>query len=609
MLKAVKASLAFMTRKELSAWYVLTILRSLLSFFDLVAVLAMGFVVTSTALFFTQGSDPNRVVEFIGLSLPSVNVQTLPIYGVLILLLFLGKALFSLLLTRSTAFFLAKVEARSSKRIAEIVFGGTLTNVRKRSREELLWAVQNGSAAAFNALLNAASSILTEVSLFLAICLGFLLIDPLSTIAAVAYFVLIAMTIQFFLGTLMQRESEKSAAGHIAANAALNDLTSVFRELSVLGKRQKYIENIYKARLQAANSGAAQYFLSGIPRYIIEAGLLVGIALFLTVQFLTADLIAAAGTISVFLFGGFRLMAAILPLQSSILSLRSILPVANAALNILASKPSAREEAENGRSTIVSGGQRSTSTQGGVEVELNGVVFAFEDSSHPVLDGINLKISPGSQAALMGPSGAGKSTLADIMCAVLEPNSGKVLIDGVNPFRESLKLSPMSYVPQKPGLVSGTIADNVALGVSREDMDIEQVRYSLSQAHLLDVIDNLPDGVNAPLGKLLDGLSGGQVQRLGLARALYNKPGLLIMDEATSALDAESEAEIQKALDGLRGKVTVVLIAHRVNTIQNADVVFLLAEGKLIDQGTFQELLRRNPSVERVVELMKVRTD
>jgi ABC-type multidrug transport system fused ATPase/permease subunit len=195
------------------------------------------------------------------------------------------------------------------------------------------------------------------------------------------------------------------------------------------------------------------------------------------------------------------------------------------------------------------------------------------------------------------------------MCAVLEPSSGQVLINGSNPFSSNAKLFPIGYVPQKPGLVSGTISDNEALGVSLEDVNVDQVRSALASAHLLDVIENLPEGINAPLGKLLDGLSGGQVQRLGLARALYRNPGLLVMDEATSALDAESEAEIQKVLDGLRGKVTVVLIAHRVNSIQNADVVFLMEEGKLVDQGTFQELLRRNPSVERVVELMRVRTD
>lgn len=608
MLKAVKASLAFMTPRERSTWYFLTILRSLLSLLDLAAVLAMGFVVTSTALFLTQGSDPERVVEFAGLSLPTVNAQNLPTFGILILSLFLSKALFSLLLTRSTALFLARVEARAAKRIAEIVFGGTLSNARRRSREEMLFAVQTGSPAAFNNLLNAASTIASEISLFVVICLGFLAVDPVSTVAAIFYFVLIALTIQFFLGTLMKRAGAKLAASSIAANAALSDLTSVFRELSVLGKRQKYIDKIYDARLEAADSGAAQYYLSGIPRYIVEATLLIGIALFVVVQYLTTDLIAAAGTVSVFVFGGFRLTAAILPLQASILSVSGILPIANSALSILATNPSEGPSVDLGRSESEDRGQKSTNTSGGVEVELHNVTFSFADSSQPVLNGINIRISAGTQASLMGPSGAGKSTLADIMCAVLEPNLGEVLIDKVNPFFERSSLPSISYVPQKPGLVSGTIADNVALGISKEDVNVEQVRSALSQAHLIEVIENLPEGINAPLGKLLDGLSGGQVQRLGLARALYSNPGLLVMDEATAALDAESEAEIQKALDGLRGKVTVVLIAHRVNTIQNADVVFLLEEGKLVDQGTFQELLKRNPSVERVVELMRVKT-
>ena len=609
MLKVVKESLAFMTPKERSTWYILTVLRSLLSLIDLAGVLAIGFVFTSTALFLTQGSDPDRIVDFAGVSLPSVNAQTLPLFGLLVLLLFLGKALLSLLLTRGTALFLAKVEARSAKRIAEIVFGGTLTNTRRRSREEMIYAIQNGSPATFNNLLNAASTIVTELSLFAVISLGFLLVDPVSTIATVAYFVLIALTIQFFLGTLMQRAGQKLAGSSVEANAALSDLTTVFRELSVLGKRQQYIDRIYQARLQAADSGAAQYYLSGVPRYIVESALLIGIALFVVAQYLTTDLIAAAGTISVFVFGGFRLTAAILPLQSSILTVSSLIPVANSALAILASDSSDSPHADFERGAGFSGEHTLNTPEGGVEVELSNVFFSYEDSTEPVVHGINLRIPPGTQAALMGPSGAGKSTLADIICAVLEPSSGQVLINGANPFSRNAKLSPISYVPQKPGLVSGTISDNVALGVSREDVDIDQVRSALASAHLLDVIENLPEGINAPLGKLLDGLSGGQVQRLGLARALYNNPGLLVMDEATSALDAESEAEIQKVLDGLKGKVTVVLIAHRVNTIQNADVVFLMDGGKLVDQGTFQELVKRNPSVERVVELMRVRTD
>jgi ATP-binding cassette subfamily C protein len=155
-------------------------------------------------------------------------------------------------------------------------------------------------------------------------------------------------------------------------------------------------------------------------------------------------------------------------------------------------------------------------------------------------------------------------------------------------------------------LVSGTLAQNVALGFVGEDVDEARVWDALDKAHLREVVLALPQGIHTDLGNYQDGLSGGQIQRLGLARALYTSPGLLVMDEATSALDAESEAEIAKALDQIRGKVTVVLIAHRLNTVQYADKVFFVNEGKLTDQGTFLDLVKRNPTIDRLVQLLKV---
>jgi ATP-binding cassette subfamily C protein len=144
------------------------------------------------------------------------------------------------------------------------------------------------------------------------------------------------------------------------------------------------------------------------------------------------------------------------------------------------------------------------------------------------------------------------------------------------------------------------------LGVDPKNVNRSDVIAALEEAHLGPLIHELPKGIDTPLGKLKDSLSGGQMQRLGLARAIYFKPSLLVMDEATSALDAESESEIQKTLEELRGKVTVVVIAHRLNTIQHADKVILVEEGKVLDSGKFKELIARNPSVERGVELMRI---
>jgi ATP-binding cassette subfamily C protein len=236
-----------------------------------------------------------------------------------------------------------------------------------------------------------------------------------------------------------------------------------------------------------------------------------------------------------------------------------------------------------------------------VGVQFADVSFAYPNSSQDAIQNFSLSIDAGDQVAFIGPSGAGKSTLADLMCGVLAPSSGKVLVGPA----DGSPLS-VSYVPQRPGLVSGSLAQNVALGLVGEEMDEARVWNAIEKAHLRKVVLALPQGIHTDLGNYQDGLSGGQIQRLGLARALYTSPGLLVMDEATSALDAESEAEIAKALDQIRGKVTVVLIAHRLNTVQHADKVFLINEGKLTDQGTFLELVKRNPTIDRLVQLMKV---
>jgi ATP-binding cassette, subfamily B, bacterial PglK len=612
MLKAIKASLAFMTPKERSKWYFLTGLRALLSLLDLAGILAIGFVVTSTAIFLTSGSDPNRVLELAGLQIPAVNAQTLPWVSGAVLVLFLAKALFSVLLTKRAAFFVATVEARSAKTIAEIGFGGDLGDARKRSREEMMYAIQGGSPSAFNVLLNAVNALATEAVLFVVICLGFLFVDPWATLAAVLYFGLIAFVMQYFVGSLMTKAGQIAAEGAVAANTAISDLLSVFRELLVLGKRGTYIDGIYKARADAANSAANQYYLSGMPRYIIEAALLVGVALFVLAQALAGDIVKSAATIGVFLSGGFRLTAALLPLQNALLTINSVLPSARTAHEILA-LATGHEAPARLKKTLKAKDSESHerfNLNSPIGIKLHDVSFSYPDADHPALKNASFDVEPGAQVALMGPSGAGKSTIADLLCAVLTPTSGTIVrSDSANGEDGFEALGRVSYVPQRPGLVSGTILDNVALAESKDEVNREQALEALQLANLAGLISELPDGLDTPLGKLQDGLSGGQMQRLGLARALYTKPGLLIMDEATSALDAESEAEIQKALDSMRGKVTVVLIAHRLNTIQHADKVILVEDGQVKDSGTFKELISRNPSVERVVDLMRVEKD
>ena len=598
MLKTVSKSLAFLTQRERVKYFSLVVLRALVSFLDLLSILAIGFLATSIALFVTLGSAPDRVIEFSGLTLSAVTAQTLPYVAFSILLLFLAKAVLSILLTRALALFLAGIEARAARQVASAAFGQGLADARKFTKEEIYFAVQSGSPAAFNYVLNSVGTIVAEGLLFVLVIGAFFTVDPLSAVGAIVYFGLIALVIQIFVGRLLHSAATRNAEGIVEANSVIGDFSEVLREATIIEKKNFFLEKLYVARVKAASSFASQFVLTGMPRYIVETALLIAIAAFVLAQSAAGDLVSAAATVGVFLSGGLRLTASLLPLQAALLTIKQAVPQANKALDLLFG--TAAESPD-------SSPQQKSTSNGPVSVQLNHVSFQYPGSTQSTLDGVTLVVEPGNQIALIGPSGSGKSTIADLITGLLEPSSGQVLIDGKPP-RSKISETPgrIGYVPQKPGIVSGTILENIALGVPRESVDHELLKQAISDAHLTDVIDQLPDGIHTDLGKRRDELSGGQLQRIGLARALYTKPGLLVMDEATSALDADSENEINKALDEMRGKVTVVLIAHRLNTVQRSDRVFLIEGGKISASGEFPELVRSNSTVQALAKLMSI---
>jgi ATP-binding cassette subfamily C protein len=447
------------------------------------------------------------------------------------------------------------------------------------------------------------NSIFSESVLFVSLIVaGVLFVDPSSTLIGLLYFGIVAITIHYVIGPVSLRAQVENYHSSIKLTTSISSVLAVFRELTVSGKKEKYVRDIHSAKIQATKSAAKTAFVATLPRHIIEAALIIGVALFFLAQVSSGDLASSAGKIGVFLAGAFRLTTALLPLQASFLAIKAALPSAEIALDILKGLPELVERETKNLNTS----EQNTHSEKPIGAVFEDVTFSYPDSSSPALVNLNFTIEPGSQTALMGPSGAGKSTIADMLCLLLTPTSGRVLqITNSSSFELSIG-GRVSYVPQKPGMISGTILENVALGFEPEGVDREEVLSALEAAHLGSFIKELPQGIDTSLGKLKDSLSGGQMQRLGLARAIYSRPSLLVMDEATSALDAESESEIQKTLDEMRGSVTVVVIAHRLNTIQHADKVIFLQEGRVQDTGTFKELIARNPSVEKAVDLMKI---
>ena len=601
MLKSIKLSLSFLTGIEKLVWFSLVVARSTLAFFDIAAIAAIGYLATSLGSIASLGVRPK--IEFAGISLPAVTSETIPLLTAIIIGLFVVKSLLNIALSGWAVFFVAKIETKAAKRIAEIRLRGNLADAREYSLEEMMYAVTSGTANAFTSLLNSVNSIFSEGVLFVSlIVMGIIFVDSSATLAALLYFGAVAVGIQFVIGPLTLKAQVKNFDSSIKLTTSISNLIAVFRELTVSGKKDMFLGDIYSAKMISTNTSAKSGFLLTLPRHIIEVALILGISLFLLAQLFSGDIASSAGTIGVFLAGAFRLTTALLPLQASFLAIKTALPSAKIAHDILQGLP----ELVDGETKNLNTGRPITLIEQPIGAVFEDVTFSYPDSPAPALVNLNFTIEPGSQTALMGPSGAGKSTIADMLCLLLTPSSGRVFQIIKSSKSESSIGGRVSYVPQKPGMISGTILENVALGVEPESVDRDEVISALQAAHLGTLIKELPEGIDTSLGKLKDSLSGGQMQRLGLARAIFSKPNLLVMDEATSALDAESESEIQKTLEEMRGRVTVVVIAHRLNTIQHADKVILLEDGKVTDSGTFKELIARNPSVEKVVDLMRI---
>ena len=237
-------------------------------------------------------------------------------------------------------------------------------------------------------------------------------------------------------------------------------------------------------------------------------------------------------------------------------------------------------------------------------ISLENVSFQYPGKLDLAISNVNISIEANSLVGIVGPSGSGKSTLIDILLGLIKPNQGQLKIDNIivnNENRRSWQ-NTIGFVAQSIFLSEGTIAENVAFGVPDDQINLNQVEQALKLAHLTELVRDLEDGIHTKVGERGVKLSGGQRQRIGIARALYHRAEVLIFDEATSSLDGITEKMIMEAIHDFSGKKTIILIAHRLKTIEKCDNIFFIDEGRIDDQGTYQELIERNEHFKKMAD-------
>jgi ABC-type bacteriocin/lantibiotic exporter with double-glycine peptidase domain len=615
LLPAVKRSMALLPRRRRRLFVLASAIQVSLGLLDLLGIALVGLLATVAVSGTGLSGVPSGVEGFIdrlGLGGLSISQLSVLIAGSAVAVL-VAKTAISAFMQRRIFRFLANRQAEVSSILAREFLSRPLLDVQRWTTSEAVYALGSGVGAAIVVVLGSAVTIAAELFLFAVVGITLLAYDLILTLIALVLFAVIILAMNRFLTRWGARNAQVMTDSSIQTLSAVSEALETYRETTVLHRRDLYVSRYERLVGRYAVATANQSYIMEIPKYVLEATLYLAVLLMAVVQFLTKDLGAAAATVAVFLAAGSRVVPALLRLQGAYISIRnasvSALPTYYLA-DFLRDRAS-REGRSLGRRNSVEAAAaiRARIAAGHADfvptVEVRDASVTYLGATTPALDSASMSVAPGTSVALVGSTGAGKSTLTDVILGVLEPDEGTVLISGLPP-RQAIEKWPgaISYVPQQVALVFGSVRDNVALGLPTEAVDDDLVWQALERARIARFLRESREGLDTMIGERGVRLSGGQRQRLGIARALYTRPLLLVLDEATSALDAETEQAIVSTLNDLEGEVTTITVAHRLATVRRADQLLYLRKGQVEARGTFEEVRSAVPDFDRQASLL-----
>ncbi|MGO3146356.1 MAG: ABC transporter ATP-binding protein [Leucobacter sp.] len=419
--------------------------------------------------------------------------------------------------------------------------------------------------------------------------------QPLSALIALLYLSAISITMLLIVTRRAQKAGRDNRNYAYRAATIMTEMVEALKELTLRGKLDEIGDVVSENRSHATTARADLSFYSIVPKYAFEAALIGGFLLIGGAAYLIDGPAAAIVAISLFAATGFRMIPAMNAVQSSFTSAVSAEVYAQDVIRELTRAPKIVLDPSSASDTM-------TLMQTPQDLTLRGVSFRYPGAESDVLNDIDLDLPFGSRLAIVGPSGAGKSTLVDLLLGLSVPTQGNILIDGM-PLEAVIGQwrTRVGYVPQKVAVFDGSIAQNVAL-TWRQEYDSERVKESLERAQLQGLL-NRSQGLEERVGERGASISGGQQQRLGIARALYSDPFVLVLDEATSALDTATENRVMESMRALTGEVTFVTIAHRLSTIRDYDQVCYIDGGKIMGRGSFDEVVEMVPDFKMQAKL------
>lgn len=528
----------------------------------------------------------------------SSNEQAAAVLALLVVLTFTVKSGAAIALLRWGTGNSLKQEARIAKRLFSRYLRAPTSFHLKRNSSEIQRTLNESLLMVFRRTLPFIMAASADFAVLLAIAITIVASDPGVAVLAIAYFLLIGLLYQRFVGG-RQKVAAKRAHTEVAQRyRQVQEAVRATKELAVLHREDYFVEQFYERKLELVAVQRVLVFFQLLPRHFLDLAFIFGAAAISFYTFATRSHAEALSSVGLFLTASFRLVAPLNRVLGTFTLARTAQPSIEQVLEddaLLSGLGAARPHERMER-------------LGPSRLELIDVRFRYEDTDADVLRGVSLCIEPGDDVGIVGTSGAGKTTLLDVMLGLLDPYAGQILVGGqpLAQCRASWQVS-IGYVPQEIVLIDDTIRANVAFGVGAE-VDESQLQEALRLAQVDDFVASLPDGLETTVGEHGVRLSGGQRQRLGLARALYHRPIVLVFDEATSALDSETEARIMETIASLRGSLTIITVTHRLSTLKHCDRIYFLRAGSVAAVDTFEGLYAREPNFAQLVTLAQLST-
>lgn len=590
LLRKVMTLVPWPMRTRLIVLLAFTLIVSLLDMVAVAAVLPLVQLLMADEL-------PVVVQDYV---IPVVGIDDrqslLVLIAVLICVAFLAKNIALIVIRWLSLGITTKASAAAQAELLKRYLSAPFASHRRRSRAGILQAVTAAVPGSFGAVLLGYISAITDGILIGALLAVLLILAPQASLLAAVFFggtaLLLARVIKPHALSLGLQSLDIGQASWRQLNPAIEG----FRETRIFQREALFLEQYRANRQRSARVSRLQGMFGELPKYILETAMIIGMAVVAAILLATYESSTAIGLLVVFAAAAMRIVPALNRLVATTSGIRA----GEANLEFVAEQIDmlARDEAVD----IDARGPLDAVPDG--DIVVSNLSYRYPDASEDVLSGVSVSIERGSVVALVGSSGAGKTTFADLLTGLLMPTSGSIEAGGMNIAQESRRwMQELAVVSQRVYLWEAPVRDLITFGQNPDLVDEALLADVLTKARLEELIAELPRGMDTLIGDNGARLSGGQIQRIGIARALYAKPRVLILDEATSALDNETEHEITQTIERLHGDVTVIVIAHRLSTVKDADEILFFSAGELQDRGTMSELRARQPEFARLVEL------